>query len=171
MGPILEPFWAPSWPEIGSKSVQDRFQTLIFQKTRFFTKPFKINCFRRFFRPKMASKMLQDRPKTVSRRSWIDVFFASIFASIFGRFLVRFWLPFGALLGAQIGHFVIDFLMIFACRSKIAPRAAKSRPRAAKSLPRASQERPREAQERPRAAKKAPRAAKSHPRGPKSGQN
>ena len=78
--------------------------------------------------------------------------------------------------GSKSVIFGIDFLMIFACRSKIAPRAAKSSPRAPKSLPRASQERPRATQEhprapqeRPRGAQERPRAAKSAPRAPKSG--
>ena len=73
--------------------------------------------------------------------------------------------------GSKSVIFGIDFLMIFAYRSKSGlrapkrgPRAAKSAPRAAKSGPRAAksgQEPPKSA---PRAAKRAPRAAKSGPR-------
>ena len=83
--------------------------------------------------------------------------------------LVGFVIDFGSLwapfLEPKSVIFGIDFWMIFACRSKIAPRAAKSGPRAAKSLPRASQERPRAAQERPREPQEGPRAAKTDPRG------
>ena len=65
------------------------------------------------------------------------------------RFLIVFWFDFGVILGGfwepKSVIFGIDFLMIFACRSKIAPRAAKS-----------CQELPKSAQERP---KRSPRAA------------
>ena len=53
------------------------------------------------------------------------------------RFLVDLGVDFGVILGGFGGSksviFGIDFLMIFACRSKSGPRAAKSGPRAAKS--------------------------------------
>ena len=104
--------------------------------------------------PKIAPRWPQDGLE--------DSFFSYLFLfSILVRFGCDFgslWAPFLEPKSVILG---IDFWMIFACRSKIAPRAAKSGPRAAKSLPRASQE-------RPRAAKRAPRAAKSNPRGPKT---
>ena len=82
--------------------------------------------------------------------------FASFFASIFDCFLIRFWGHLGRLLGGFGGSksviFGIDFLMIFACRSKIAPRAAKSCQERPKSSPRAPKSGLRGAQERPRAA-------------------
>ena len=79
--------------------------------------------------------------------------------SEFGSILMHVWI--------QLGNLGIDFWMIFACRPKSGPRAAKStqeRPRAAQERPRAAQERPRAAQERPRAAQECPRAPKSGPR-------
>ena len=66
--------------------------------------------------------------------------------------------------GSKSVIFGIDFLMIFACRSKSGPRAAKS----GQERPKSSQERPKSGQKRPksgpRAAKRAPRVAKSAPR-------
>ena len=57
-------------------------------------------------------------------------FFASFVVSIFGRFLDRFWYYLGGFGGSKSVIFGIDFLMIFACRSKSGPRAAKSGPNA-----------------------------------------
>ena len=70
------------------------------------------------------------------------------------RFLVDLGVDFGVILGGFGGSksviFGIDFLMIFACRSKIAPRAAKS----GQERPKSAQERPKAAQERPKTANK-----------------
>ena len=104
---------------------------------------------------------------------------ASISVLLSHRFLHRILDDLGVDLGVILGGFGgsklvifgIDLLMIFACRSKIAPRAAKSGqeppkspPRAPKSGPRGAPERPRAAQERPRAAHERPKAAQERPR-------
>ena len=125
---------------------------------------------------KMTPRLVTKQPKILPRRlqdGLEEVFFSHCFlSSIFIRFGVDFgairdpfWEPKSVMFG-------IYFLMVFACGSKIVPRAAKSGPRAAKSLPRASQERPRAAQERPRepqerqkVTQEGPRAAKTDPRG------
>ena len=110
--------------------------------------------------PKIAPRQPQDDLE--------DSCFSYLFlTSILVRFGYDFgsrWAPF---LEPKSVIFGIDFWMIFACRSKIAPRAAKSGPRAAKSLPRApksGQEQPREAQERQKVSQDGPRAAKTDPR-------
>ena len=90
------------------------------------------------------------------------------------RFLSSILVGFGSDVGSLWASFLepksvifgIDFWMIFACRSKIAPRAAKSLPRASEERPRAAQERPREPQERQKVTQERPRAAKSDPREP-----
>ena len=93
-------------------------------------------------------------------------FWHRFWASIFDRFLVRFEGHFGRLWGGFGGSksvmFGIDFVMIFAYRSKCGSRAAKSAQGAAQERTRGAQERPKAAQEGPRAAKrgqKRPKAA------------
>jgi hypothetical protein len=85
----------------------------------------------------------------------------------FGSLWAPFWEPKSVIFG-------IDFLMIFACRSEIAPRAAKScqeppksSPRAPKSGPRGAQERPKTAQERPREPQERQKVTQEGPRRPK----
>ena len=89
----------------------------------------------------MSPRAATKRPKIAPRRPQDDleqVFFSHRFLSSilvglgsdFGSLWAPFWEPKSIIFG-------IDFLIIFSCRSKIAPRAAKSGPRAPKSLPRA----------------------------------
>ena len=87
----------------------------------------------------------QDGLKTV----FFGSFLASFFVSIFGRFLVRFWCHFGGVWGAQLGIFGIDFGLIFACRSKTAPRPPKTAPRPPRTTSRPLKTAPRPHQERP----------------------
>ena len=109
-------------------------------------------------RPKIDPRRLQDDLQ--------EVFFSH-------RFLSSILVGLGSDFGSQKGAprepksviFGIDFSLIFTCRSKIAPRAAKRGPRAPQERPRAAQEEPKSG---PRAPKRAPRAAKSDPRGPKT---
>ena len=86
------------------------------------------------------------------------------------RFFVALGVDFGVILGAFGGSksviFGIDFLLIFACRSKSDLRAPKRDPRAPKSDPRPPQERPRGAQEGPRGAQE---GLESGQEGPQSG--
>ena len=81
-------------------------------------------------RAKIVPKRLQDGLE--------EVFFSHRFLH---RFLVAFWRDFGGIWGGfwdpKSVIFGIDFLMIFVCRSKVAPRAAKSSSRATKGGPRA----------------------------------
>ena len=82
--------------------------------------------------------------------------------------MVRFGIDFGAIWDPfwepKSVIFGFDFLMIFACCSKIVLRASKSSPRGAKRLPRGSQERPRAAKSGPREAKRRPREPQERPR-------
>ena len=104
----------------------------------------------------MSPRAVPKRPKILPRRPQdgleelffrIDFYhrFWCVLGSDFGAIWDPFWEPKSVILG-------IDFLMIFACRSKIAPRAA--------------QEPPKSGQEPP---KSLPRAAKSGQESPKSG--
>ena len=101
-------------------------------------------------RPKIAPRRFQDGLEEVffSHR-----FLSSILVGLgfdFGSLWAPFWEPKSLIFG-------IDFWMIFACRSKIAPRAAKSGPRAPKSLPRAPKSgptAPKSGQESPKSGKK-----------------
>ena len=154
----MEPFWAPNRAQIGLRSAQDRLQTRFFQKTCFFTKLLKTNGPRRFLDPKMASKMAKNRPKTASRRSYIDSFFASIFVFDFGPFWVRFGLPLGPLLGAQMGSFSHRFFDDFCMSFEERPKSGQERPRAAQERPRAVQEPPKSGQEGPKSGPGVPRS-------------
>ena len=142
---LQEVFWRPSWLNIGLRSVQDRLQTLCFQNIRFLNKNKRnINIFDFQGRPKMT----QDRPKTASRGSHLDAFFAPFFASIFGHFLVRFWSHFGGLWGAQIGQFWHRFFDYFCMSFQDRPKTAQERPKTPQECPK----RP------PRGSKRPPRA-------------
>ena len=103
--------------------------------------------------PRSVTKRLKILPRRL-QDGLEEVFFSHRFLS---SILVRFGIDFGAIWDPfwepKSVIFGIDFLMIFACRSKITPRAAKS-------LPRASQERPGAAQERPGAAQESPKSGK-----------
>ena len=106
------PFWSHFGVFLGAKSSQNR--TMRFFDFYWFSLGFSMFfAFRR-----------------VLFSSHVGSFFASFFVSIFGRFLVRFWGHFGNILEpfwrSTSVIFGIDFLMIFACRSKSGPRAAKS---------------------------------------------
>ena len=112
----------------------------------------------------MSPRAATQRPKIDPKQPQDDleeVFFSHGCSS---SILVRFGCDFGPLwapfLEPKSVIFRIDFWMIFACRSKIAPGAAPEPPRASQERRRAAQERPREPQERP----------KSDPKRPKSGQ-
>ena len=104
--------------------------------------------------------MTKDRPKTTPRRSYFGSFFASFFASIFCRFGVPFWCHLGGFWDPKSVIFGIDFSMIFACRSKIAPRAAKSGPRAAQERPKSGQESPKSGQKWSQSSREPPRVTK-----------
>ena len=170
---------------MGQVALKTALEAICFQKSEFSRKALKTNEKSITMSPRAVPK----RPKILPRRpqdGLEEVFFRvdfyhrfwSVLGSDFGAIWDPFWEPKPVIFG-------IDFWMLFACRSKIAPRAPKSGPRATKSLPRASQEHPRAAQERPRASQEppksaqerpksgqeGPRAAKSEPRGPKSGKN
>ncbi len=154
-------FWDPSWRHLGGQNrpkmvqggLKTAFDTLFFQKRE---------CSRNIgsrsvWSVSRAPRQHPKRPKIAPRRpqdGLISVLFSLRFLH---RFLVAFWCDFGAIWGgfgeSKSVILGIDFLMIFACRSKSGPRAAKSGPRAAKSR-----------QERP---KSGPRAAKSGPKPPK----
>ena len=94
-GPILEPFWAPSWPKIASSHLLNpRFlQKVDFQKNE------RHRGREHDFDPKTAPKTTQDRPKTAARRSSRAFFFRPRFrhrfSSVLGRNLASSWLPFG----------------------------------------------------------------------------
>ena len=149
-GAILEHFGRPNRPKLGQVGFKMALETIFFEKSEFSRKALKTNEKSTFLSPRAATK----RPKIAPRRPQDDleeVFFSHRFLSSilvgfgfdFGSLWAPFWEPKSVILG-------IDFLMIFACRSKIAPRAAKSGPRAAQEWPRALQERPRAAQSAPR---------------------
>ena len=99
------------------------------------------------------------RPKIDPRRLQDDL--QEVFCS--HRFLSSILVGLGSDLGSQKGArresksviFGIDFSLIFTCRSRIAPRAAKRGPRVAQERPRAAQEEPKSG---PRVPKRAPRA-------------
>ena len=152
--------------KMGQVGLKTGLETMFFEKSDFSRKALKTNR-----KPiKMSPRAVTKRPKIAPRqpqdglehRFFSYRFLSSIlvgFGFDFGSLWAPFWEPKSVIFG-------IDFLMIFACRSKIAPRAAKSPqeppkspPRAPKSGPRGAPERPRAAQERPRAAHERPKAA------------
>ena len=115
----------------------------------------------------MSPRAVTKRPKIAPRQPQDDLE-DSCFSYLFlTSILVRFGCDFGSLwapfLEPKSVIFGIDFWMIFACRSKIAPRAAKSGPRAAKSAPRS-------AKSSPRAARSSQKRTKSGQKRPKRGQ-
>ena len=169
----MDPFWDPFWTHLGGQNrsnmgqvgLKTRLETIFFEKSDFSRKALKTH--RKLI--KMSPRAVIKQPKIAPR--WPqdgleDSFFSYLFLF---SILVRF----GCDLGSLWDHFwepksiifEIDFWMIFVCRSKIAPRAAKSCPRAAKSLPRGSQERPREPQGCQKVTQERPRVAKTDPRG------
>ena len=102
----------------------------------------KMSCSRKHLKTHEKSTKLTprgDRKWTKIAPRWPQDGLISVLFSF--RFLYRFfvvcWFNFGAILGdfwePKSIIFGIYFCMIFACRFKIAPRAAKSGPRAAKS--------------------------------------
>ena len=143
--------------KMGQVGLKTGLETIFFEKSDFSRKALKTN--RKSI--KMSPRAVTKRPKIAPRQPQDDLEDCCFSYLFLTSILVRFGFDFGSLwapfLEPKSVIFGIDFWMIFACRSKIVPRAAKSGPRAAKSIPRASQERP--------------RAAKRAPRGPKSGKN
>ena len=160
MGPIWEPFWAPSWPKIASSHLLNpRFlQKVDFQKNE------RHRGREHDFDPKTAPKTTQDRPKTAPRRSSRGVFFASIFIFDFGRSWVGFWLPKGRPKRAQIGHFWHRFFIDFYVSFQDRPKSGQEPPRASQEPPKSAQERPKSAQERPNRTQNHPRVSKKHPK-------
>jgi len=122
---------------MGQVGLKTGLETILFEKHDFSRKALKTN--RKSI--KMSPRAPTKRPKIAPRQPQDDLedsFFSHRFLS---SILVRFGSDFGSLwapfLEPKSVIFGIDFWMIFACRSKIAPRAAKSSARAPKSLPRA----------------------------------
>ena len=102
-------------------------------------------------------RSVQDGPKTILKRFFSHRFLISVLVGLgfdFGSFCVPCSEPKSVIFG-------IDFLMVFACRSKIAPRAVKSPPGASQERPRAAQEEPQSGQESTRASNRDPRPIKS----------
>ena len=71
-----------------------------------------------------------------------------------------FWEPKSVILG-------IDFWMIFACRSKTAPRPPKCAPRPPKRHPRGTKRHPRPPKRHPKGTKRHPKAPQEHQKAPK----
>ena len=149
---MLEHFWSQHRPKMGQVGLKTALETIFFEKSEISRNHLKINVFSTFLTPRSIPK----RPKIVLRRpqdGLEEVFFSHRFLSSIlvglgvdlGSLWAPFWEPTSVILG-------IDFLMIFACRSKIAPRAPKSGQEHPKSSPRAPKSGLRGAQERPRAA-------------------
>ena len=160
---VLDRFWGRSWsllggqnrPKMGQVGLKTALETIFFEKSECSRNLIKTNGFSTFLTPRSIPK----RPKIVLRRpqdGLEEVFFSHRFLS---SILIRFGVDFGSLWASfwepKSVIFGIVFLMIFACRSEIAPRAAKS-----------CQERPKSS---PRPPKSGQRAPKRRPRAPKSG--
>jgi len=102
----------------------------------------------------LSSRAVKKQPKIIPKRLQGDleeVFFSYRFlSSILIRFFFDFaslWPPFWESKSVILG---IDFWMIFACRSKIVPRAAKSGPRAAQEAKKGPQKHSKGTQEHPK---------------------
>ena len=161
---VLDRFWGRSWsllggqnrPKMGQVGLKTALETIFFEKRECSRNLIKTNGFSTFLTPRSIPK----RPKIVLRRpqdGLEEVFFSHRFLS---SILIRFGVDFGSLWASfwepKSVIFGIVFLMIFACRSKSGPRAAKS-----------GQKRPKRGQ---KWAKSSPRAAKSSQKHPKSDQ-
>ena len=128
-------FGAQNRPKMGQVGLKTALETIFVEKREFSRKALKTNRKSIKMSPRAATK----RPKIAPRQPQDDLedsffshrFLSSIlvrFGSDFGSLWAPFWEPKSVILG-------IYFWMIFACRSKIAPRAAKSPPRAPQERP------------------------------------
>ena len=149
---------------MGQVGLKTGLETIFFEKSDFSRKALKTN--RKSI--KMSPRAVTKRPKIAPRQPQDDLE-DSCFSYLFlTSILVRFGCDFGSLwapfLEPKSVIFGIDFWMIFACRSKIAPRAAKSLPRASQERPRAAQEEPQSGQERPKSAQERPKSAQERPK-------
>ena len=122
-------FGAQNRPKMGQVGLKMALETIIVEKSEFSRKALNTT----IKSIKMTPRAVTKRAKIAPRRSQ-DGFISVLFSL---RFLHRFFVGLGSDVGAIWGGFWdpksvifgIDFSLIFACRSKIAPRAAKSLPR------------------------------------------
>ena len=140
----------------------------------------------------MASKVLQDRPKTAPRRPWRVIFVMSKIVLIFDAFWVRFWTilapkmpPFWHPLGDQNRSKMPTPLAVNLGSPTCPPKTSQDRTKTALRSPKARQDRPktaprppqdgqdppkiatRSAKTPPRASQELPKALKTAPRHPK----
>ena len=129
----MDSFGGRSWsllggqnrPKMGQVGLKTALETIFVEKRECSRNLIKTNGFSTFLTPRSIPK----RPKIVLRRpqdGLEEVFFSHRFLSSilvglgfdFGSLWAPFWEPKSVIFG-------IDLLMIFACRSEIAPRAAR----------------------------------------------
>ena len=130
---VLDRFWGRSWsllggqnrPKMGQVGLKTALETIFVEKRECSRNLVKTNGFSTFLTPRSIPK----RPKIVLRRpqdGLEEVFFSHRFLSSIlvglGSDLGSLWAPFWEPTSVIFG---IDLLMIFACRSEIAPRAAR----------------------------------------------
>ena len=119
----------------------------------------------------MRSRDDPKRPKIVPRRPQDGLISTFLSLHFLHRFFVVFWFDFGAIwegFGEPKSVILgIIFWMIFACASKIAPRAPQEAPKTAPGGPKSVQEAPQSVpiapQEAPRAPPKRPKTSKKVP--------
>ena len=149
---VWSAFWDPFWTHLGGQNrskmgqvgLKTGLETILFEKSDFSRKALKTNRKPIKMRPRAVTKRPKIAPRQpqdgLEHRFFSYRFLSSIFVgfgSDFGSLWAPFWEPKSVILG-------IDFWMIFACRSKIAPRAVKS----AQERPRATQEGPKTSEKR-----------------------